>query len=193
MGGGILVVIEIVVERSVLVIALDQAAARRVIPGRGQRQAGVLAQAGNGLHQALSEALLADHQSAVMILDRAGNDFRGRSRPAIDDHHQGHGDAAIAAHRVIAPLLRRAPVMRHDQLVLVQEHVGNRHGFVQQAAGISAQVENQPVELGRIQLLERRGKFGIGGFIEPGKLDVPDAGLQHETRCPRNAWEFHRA
>ncbi len=147
-------VVEIVVERNILVIALDQAAAGRVITGRCQRQAGVLAQAGNGLHEALSEALLADHQAAVMILDRAGNDFRSRGGAAVDDHHQRHGHAAVAAHGVVAALRRGAPVMRNDQLILVEEHVGNGHGFVQQAAGISAQVEDQAVELGGIQILQ---------------------------------------
>ena len=104
---------------------------------------------GNGLHQALAEGLLADHQAAIVILNRAGHDFRSRSGAAVHDHHERHLYAAIAAHGVIAPLLRSAPVMRNDQLILVQEHVGNRHGFIQQAAGIAAQIENQSLEVGR--------------------------------------------
>ena len=51
--------------------------------------------------------------------------------------------------------------MGHDQLVLVQEHVGNGHGFIQQAAGISAQIKNNAVELGGIQIFQRHGEFGI--------------------------------
>ena len=68
--------------------------------------------------------------------------------------------------------------MGNDQLILVEEHVGNGHGFVQQAAGISAQVQNEAVELRGIQILQRHGQFGIGGLVESGKLDVADPGLE---------------
>ena len=170
-------IVEIVVQRNILVIALDQAAAGRVVARGRQRQAGVFAQSGNGLNEALSEALLANHQAAVMILNRAGHDFRSGGGTAVDDHHQRHGDAAIAAHGVVAALGRSAPVMGNDQLILVEEHVGNGHGFIQQAARISAQVENDAVELGGVQIFQRRGQFGIGGLVKSGKLDVADAGL----------------
>ncbi len=67
--------------------------------------------------------------------------------------------------------------MRNDQLILVQEHVGNGHGFVQQSAGISAQVKHQAIELGGIQIFQCCGQFRIGGFVESGELDVADAGF----------------
>ncbi len=39
--------------------------------------------------------------------------------------------------------------MRDDELILVEEHVRDGHGFVQQAAGIAAEIENDAVELKR--------------------------------------------
>src|SRR5690606_21856186 len=40
------------------------------------------------LHRALAEGLLADDQAAAVILDRAGEDFRGRRRAAVDEYRQ---------------------------------------------------------------------------------------------------------
>ncbi len=43
--------------------------------------------------------------------------------------------------------------MGNDQLSLVQELVGHAHAFVQQAAGILPQIENQSLEIAH--LIER--------------------------------------
>ena len=56
---------------------LDGAAAGRVIEGRGERQAGVLAQRVDALHQALAVAGLAEDDGAVVILHGAGDDLGG--------------------------------------------------------------------------------------------------------------------
>ena len=42
---------------------------------------------------------------------------------------------------------RRASVMRHDQLALLQEVIGHGDAFVQQSAGIVAQVEHQALNI----------------------------------------------
>ncbi len=38
-------------------------------------------------------------------------------------------------------------MMRNNDLSLLQEFVGNANPLAQQAAGISAQIENQPLEI----------------------------------------------
>ena len=45
--------------------------------------------------------------------------------------------------------------MVNNQLVLFQEVVGHVHGFLQKSAGIAAQVEDQPLGTGRLDLAER--------------------------------------
>ena len=48
-------------------------------------------------------------------------------------------------------------MMRNDQLTLLQELVGNAHAFVEQAARILPQVENQALQIAH--LVERFGNF----------------------------------
>ena len=89
----------VIEERDVGIIALDQAAAGRVVVRGGERQAGVIAQRENGLHQSLAEGGLAQNPGAVMILQRAGDDLRGRSGIAIHQHHDRIIVAVIAVAR----------------------------------------------------------------------------------------------
>ncbi len=72
-------------------------------------------------------------------------------------------------------------MMRHDQLILVKERIGNGNSFIQQAAWISAQIEYQTVEHARINLLERSGKFCLSRLIEPGKLYITNIWLDPES------------
>jgi len=66
--GGILRMIVIIVKRNVVIVALNQPAARGVVAGGGQRQARVLAEREDSLNKALAEAGLAHHQGAIVIL-----------------------------------------------------------------------------------------------------------------------------
>ncbi len=70
--------------------------------------------------------------------------------------------------------------MRHDQLVLVQEHVANRDRFIQQAAGVPAHVQNQAVEGEGIQLFQRVGNLAVRGLVKPRQADIANARLEHE-------------
>ena len=58
-------------------LGLDGAAVRRVVAGGGQLDRSAVAQRQNGLHRPLAEGALAKNQCAVMVLQRAGDDFRG--------------------------------------------------------------------------------------------------------------------
>ena len=91
-----------------------------------------------------------------MILNCAGHDFGCGSGAAIDDYDQRNRYAAIAAHRIVATFGGSPSVVRNDQLVLVQEHVRNRDSFVQQTAGIAAQIQNESIEFRCIQIFQRR-------------------------------------
>ncbi len=70
--------------------------------------------------------------------------------------------------------------MRNDELIFVEEHVADGDGFIEQAAGIAAHVEDEAIELRGVELLEAFGDFAVGGFVEAGEADVADAGLKHE-------------
>ena len=99
-----------------------------------------------------------------MILNRAGNDLRRRSREAVHQHDDRIILAAVAVLRDVALLRRGAAVMRNDELSLLQELVGHANAFAQQSAGIAAQIENQSLQIA--ELIERFGNFMLGGLVE---------------------------
>ncbi len=163
---GPLRIVVIIVERNVFVIALNQAAAGGVITRSGEQQSSVFAERKLGLHQAFAEASFADHQAAVMILYGARNDFGSGGALPVDQHHHGNFDSLVSAHGVVAALRGRTAAMRNHDFVFVEEHIGEAYGLIQQSAAIIAQIKDEAVELGEIELLERFGHIAIGGFAE---------------------------
>ena len=85
-----------------------------------------------------------------MILNGAGDDFRRRSRAAIDQHDQRIVLAAVAVGGDIALFRRGAAVVRNDQLALLQELVGHADAFAEQAAGILPQIEDQALQIAHL-------------------------------------------
>ena len=67
---------------------LDRDAAGRVIARRGQLERVAVIQVEHGLHRTLAEAASAHEQGALVVLQRTGNDFRGRGAAAIDEDDQ---------------------------------------------------------------------------------------------------------
>src|SRR2546423_7443990 len=65
---------------------LDRAAGRRVIARRRQAHRAMTGERDDRLHRALPEGLRADQDRAVMILQRASDDFTRRGGAAIDQH-----------------------------------------------------------------------------------------------------------
>ena len=131
------VVVVVVVERNARVVALDEAARGRVVVIGGQRQAGVLAEVVDGLHQALAEGGFAHDQGAVVILQRAGDDLGGRGGVAIDQHDDGEGLAAVAVGGGVDLVGIGAAALRDDGLALGQQVVADIDCLAQQAAGIA--------------------------------------------------------
>ena len=117
-----------------------------------------------------------------MILYGPGDDFRRRRRAAINEHNDGNLYAAISTNSEIPPLLRCAPVMGNDELILVEEHVGNSNGLIQQATGIAAEIQYQAFEVRVIELLLSSGRqLRVGVFIECDNVHIADSRLQ-QTR-----------
>src|ERR1700751_2376600 len=169
-------------------LRLDRAAGRGEIARRGQPQRAIAgAEWNDGLHRALAERARADHRRAARILQRAGDDFRGRSRAPVDQHDDGLGLGEVARAGIEAlRLLGVAPACRYD-LALLQEAVGDRDRLVEQSAGIVAQVDDVALDLvaglgGKVgdRLLQAFG----GLLVELGDADEADV-VAFESRTHR--------
>ena len=146
--GRLIVVVVVVVERHAAVVALNEPAAGRVVVIGGQREAGVVGERIDGLHQALAEGGLADDEGTIVVLQRAANDLRSRSRAVVHEHDDGEVLAAVAMGRALRLFGIGASALRDDDLTLLQELVADRDRFGQQSAGIAAQIEHQTLEIG---------------------------------------------
>src|ERR1700691_2772471 len=143
-------IVIIIVKRNVAVVALDQPSAWSVIMSRGQSQPCVLRQRIHGLYQAFAKRDFTHNQSAIVVLNRSGDDLcRGRGQ-AVHQHYKRIILATVAVLRYVTLFRGSATVMRNDELVFLQELVGHAHTFAQQAAGITAQIKNQTLEFAEL-------------------------------------------
>ena len=177
------VVVVVVVERNARVVALDEPARRRVVVIGGQRQAGVLAEVVDGLHQALAEGGLAHDQRAIVILQRAGDNLSRRSRVAVHQHHDGEGLAVVAVRGRVVLVGIGAPALRNDGLPLGQQVVADIHRLAQQAAGVVAQVKHQALQVA--EAVDGVDHFLRRGLLELGEVDVADAGTNLVVQIDR--------
>ena len=137
------------------VIALNQAAAGRVVVGDGQQQGGALREGELRLHQTLSKSGFAQQPGPVVILQGARHDFGRGSRPAVHQDDDGialRGGLRLGAENL---LLLRAPPVAHHHLPIVQISPRQGHGFVDQAAGIAAKIQYHAGDGLLSQLLEQ--------------------------------------
>src|SRR6185437_15909755 len=116
-----------------------------------------------------------------MVLNRSAYYLGCRSRSTIYQHDQRIFLTAVAVGGAIDLLRRVSPVMRDDHLTLVQELVGHVYAFIQQAARVLAEVEDQPFQspLG-VELVQGFRDFMPGGFGEAVYVHVADAGANFE-------------
>src|ERR1700691_5218349 len=180
-------IIVIIVERNILVVALDQAPAGGVVTRGGEQHSGVFAERELSLHQALTEAGFSNDQAAIVVLNGARHDFRGRGALSVDQHNDGNFQALISTQGVIAPLRGQTPVMRNHNFVLVQEHVGQTDGLVEQSAAVVAQVHDESIELGEIELLQCFRHVAVSSLVEGYDADVADSRLNHAVIFNRRA------
>ena len=115
-----------------------------------------------------------------MILNRARQNFRRRRRPAIHQNHQRIIPAAISMLRHVPLLRRRAPMMRDDQLSLLQKLIRDAHALAQQSTRILPQVQHQSLQIAH--LIERFGDLVLGCLLESRNVHVPNPGLDHEMQ-----------
>ena len=129
-------------------LGLDRLARRREVARRGQPQRAVAgAERDDGLHRALAERARADHGRALVVLQRAGHDFRGRGRAAVDQHDHRLALGQVAGAGVEALGLLGVAAAGRDDLAPLQERVRHRDRLIEQAARIVAQVEDEALEL----------------------------------------------
>jgi len=89
-----------------------------------------------------------------VILNGAGDDFGGGGGVVVDEDDEGNVHALIAANGVEAALRGAASVIGDDELILFEEHVADGDGFIEEAAGIAAHVEDEAIEGIGAKLLE---------------------------------------
>ena len=134
---------------------LDTTTAGNVIFRGSHFQESIVPQRTRSLHQSFAERPLSDQHGTVEILQRSRHDLGGRGRHTI---HQ-HGDRNLRIERFGLRHERRvgrfrAAVHRHDFGAFGHEHRKNLHGFLQNAAAIAPQVDDQRSDPLFFQFLE---------------------------------------
>ncbi len=95
------------------------------------------------LHRPLAEGLFADQAGAAVILQRAGDDLRAAGRRRVHQDRQRPVEGQAAACGVVGLLLAVLTLLVQHHAT-GQELAGHVHRSEQRAAGIVAQVEDQP-------------------------------------------------
>jgi hypothetical protein len=162
------------------IVALDQAPAGGIKVRRGERQRGAIGEREDGLDQALAEGGFAQHPGAVVVLQRTRNDFRGRSRPAVHQHHDGVIAAAVAMIGGIDLLRGGTATLRYHHLTLAQKVVGYIDGLVQQTARVFAQIHHQALDAVLAQVLEGVVHLPHGIVAEAQNLEISDSRFEPE-------------
>src|ERR1700722_5669703 len=117
-----------------------------------------------------------------MILQGAGNDFRGRRGTTVDEDHDGFATRQVAARLGVEALglIRSAPAGR-DDLASVDERIDDVDRLVEQPPRIVAQIEVITLEfVGRdvaVQLLHRALQAVPGLLSELSDADVADVAI----------------
>src|SRR3990167_4348798 len=123
-------------------LGLDGTAVGGEVQRGGDLQGAVVVQRQYGLHRAFAEAVGAHQYAALVVLQGAGDDFRGRGAAAVDQYHQWHAFAGIGRVGGEAQFGVGDAALGVDDQALLQEVIGDLHGRLQHAAGIVAQVED---------------------------------------------------
>src|SRR5262245_21259146 len=182
---------EVVIDAHAVVRPLNRTAVGRVVFCGRQRQPCSPSQRVDGLHESLSKALLANQSGAATILQRRGDDLRGRSRLAVDQDDHRHGFRSLILRKMdLARITPLAPAHRNDLDPFRQEGLGHLDRLLQQPAGIAPQVQNQRIHPLLLEFPDRAAQLLCGLLVESAdQADVTDPGLQHEKVADR--WEWH--
>ena len=127
---------------------LDGTTGRREITCRGQPQRPITrSERHDRLHRTFAERARADERRALLILQRTGDDFRGRSRTAVDQDDDRLALSQIARVGIEALGLLGITAAGGDDLALVQERIRDRNRLIEQATRIVAQIDDEPFDL----------------------------------------------
>ncbi|EAU68236.1 hypothetical protein STIAU_7773 [Stigmatella aurantiaca DW4/3-1] len=162
---------------------LDAAAQGGVIPGNRQLQPRAILQLDDGLHAALAEGLRAHDDRAPVVLERPGDDLRGRRAAGVHQHHHrvvGLRVAVLAA--LLGGIAPVAPACADDGEIARQEPVAHRHRLVQEPPGVVAQVQHQPAQLlapvEGAQPVQLLAQVQVRAVLEILHLHVRDAAVE---------------
>src|SRR5512146_3488748 len=100
---------------------MDRPATRRIPLRRGHLELVAVGQRVDGLNEPLAERRRPEDQRAIVILERTGDDLRGRRRSAVDEHDERNLEREMLAAR--SKYFGRLASRTHagDLLALAQE------------------------------------------------------------------------
>jgi hypothetical protein len=101
----------------------------------------------DGLHQALAENARANERRLLVVLQRAGDDLRGRRRADIDQHDERLAHCKIPPAGVEALGILGIAARHGDNLALIQECTRYRDRLIDQTPGIVTQIDDEAFEL----------------------------------------------
>ena len=108
--------------------AVDRAPRRSQIARRRQLDGAAFAERHDGLHGALAVGGFADDARAAVILQRAGDDLRRRSRGGVDEHDHRHRFERIAGDGRLLELGLADASRAADDDAAGEERIGDAHG-----------------------------------------------------------------
>src|SRR5205085_8405342 len=129
-----------------------------------ERQARAVGEVEDPLHEALAEGYLADDEAAPVILNRPGDDLRGRGRVAVDEDDERVIYGVVERVLVDVVVILVAAAHRDDGLAAPDEAARHLDRLVEQAAGVVPEVEDELLHALVAQILER-GTQLVGGRL----------------------------
>jgi hypothetical protein len=190
--GGVVADVIVVVERDVVVVALNEASGGSVVVVGREGQTGVLGDLEDGLDEAFAEGGFADDEGAVVVLQGAGDDLSRGGGVAVDeDDDRVFVRTLLAVGGAVDLVGEGAAALGDDDLAFLEELVGHVDGFVEQSAGVAAEVDDEAFEFtGGLELVEGVAYLAAGGLHKVGDVDVADAGLELEGQIDGVAWNL---
>ena len=146
----------------------------------GESETGILGDGEDGLNEAFAESGFADDQCAIVILQGAGDDFSSRGCVSVDEDDDRELRTFFAVGGTVDLVGEGAAALGDDDLALLEELVRGIDGFIEEAAGVAAEIEDEAVDIA--EAVERIANFAAGGLNEAGDVNVPIPGRIRKAR-----------
>src|SRR5262249_35813519 len=137
------------------------------------------------LHAALAEAAFADNDRTMMVLQAGTDDLTGAGTGAVDKNRNREAEQAAGRFAAEAVLLADAWLDRDNQAV-VDEHVADLDGTLQEATRVVAEIEDQALEAVVVlgNLTQSLAQIAERVFTELHEADVADPVLRVDDEVP---------